>query len=463
MALEQATASYQPTAFSRKPPLDEKDEDGYYWSLEKCKRCFDDYLDNKQQEIAEQKEARRYRHGAQWTAKQIETFNKRKQPVVTYNRTGRKIDSIIGLIERLKQDPKAYPRSPNTTSEAGAELATACIRYAVESSLKDFILPFVIENLAVDGIGGVEMLLTEGDHGDVEVEFEHIEIDSFFYDPRSFKHDFSDARFRGVAKWLALEEVQALAPDKADEIEDTMNSGEDFTTSPDREHKWFMDTHGQEEERKIRVVDLWYKHKGGWCWCLFTGSVKLQEGKGYFYDEKGKQICKYIAQSCFIDHEGDRYGFIRNLRSAQDEINQRRSKGLHELNSRRITAEDGAFADVELTRREAVRPDGVVIYQKGFEMAFDDQTRIANMEGQLKFLEDAKNEIENFGPNPALIGQGLEYKSGRAINLLQQAGIAELGPFMIGVRNLKLRLYRAIWCAIQRYWEAERYIRVVNA
>ena len=93
--------------------------------------------------------------------------------------------------------------------------------------------------------------------------------------------------------------------------------------------------------------------------------------------------------------------------------------------SRRIKAEDGAFSDVELARKEAVRPDGVVIYNKGFEMEFDDAARIANIEGQLKFLEDAKNEIENFGPNPALIGQGLEYKSGRAINLLQQAGIAE--------------------------------------
>ena len=181
MALEQNTTGYQPTAFSRKPPLDDRDEDDKegYWSLEKCKRCFDDYLDNKQNEIEEQKQSRRYRHGAQWTNKQIETFNKRKQPVVTYNRTGRKIDSIIGLIERLKQDPKAYPRSPAPEAEAGAELATACIRYAVESSLKDFILPFVIENLAVDGIGGVEMLLTEGDRGDVEVEFALVDTDSF--------------------------------------------------------------------------------------------------------------------------------------------------------------------------------------------------------------------------------------------------------------------------------------------
>src|SRR5215204_5284232 len=122
MALEQSLLSPSAGAFqTRKPPLDDtgKGEDGYFWSLERCKRCFDDYLDNKQAEINEQKESRRYRHGAQWTAKQIETFNLRKQPVVTYNRIGRKIDSVIGLIERLKQDPKTYPRSPDKTTEAG--------------------------------------------------------------------------------------------------------------------------------------------------------------------------------------------------------------------------------------------------------------------------------------------------------------------------------------------------------
>lgn len=463
MAVAQTEArGTSPTPFYAPALSSESDtSDGVYWDLDRCRRAFNEYLDNKQAEIDEQKEARRYRHAAQWTAKQVQTFNLRKQPVVTYNRTGRKIDSIIGLIERLKQDPKAYPRSPRPGAEAGAELATACVRYVYEADLKEFILPFMIENLAVDGIGGVEMMLIEGDKGDLDVGFALVEQDSFFYDPRSIKHDFDDARFRGVAKWLDEDDVVALAPELEEEIRGSNHQSNDFTTNPDREQKWFMDTTSV-GSKKIRVVDIWYKHQGKWCWCLFTGAMKLQEGQGYFYDHKGKQICKYIMQSCFIDHDGDRYGFVRNLKSAQDEINQRRSKGLHELNSRRITAEDGAFADVEVARREAVRPDGVVIYQKGFEMQFDDQTRIANVEGHLKFLEDAKNEIENFGPNPALIGQGLEYKSGRAINLLQQAGLAELGPFMIGVRSFKLRLYRAIWCAVQRYWSGERYIRVVS-
>jgi len=438
-----------------------KDGDKGYWTLEKCKRCYMDYLGSKNEEIAEQKNARQYRHGAQWTPGQVETFNLRRQPVVTYNRIGRKIDSIVGLMEKLKQDPKAYPRTDKESDAMGAELATACVRYIIDADLRESRFPFAIENAAMDGIGGVEMMLIKGDKGDTDIGFALVKTDSFFYDPRCFDHDYADARYMGSGKWLEMEDAKALAPTEeiADQIENSSQSGSELTSSPDREQRWF-DT--DPTHKRVRVVDLWYKCEGEWRWCLFTGSLKIDEGKGYFYNERNEMICKYIMFSGFVDHDGDRYGFPRGLRSSQDEINQRRSKGLHELNSRRIKAEDGAFTDIEVTRREATRPDGVVIYNKGFEMEFDDQARIANVEGQLKFLEDAKNEIENFGPNPALIGQGLEYKSGRAINLLQQAGIAELGPFVINVKNWKLRLYRAIWCAVQRYWTAERYIRVTD-
>jgi len=458
-----ATSALAAAMFGKKPtlPADEKgdEEDMKYWPLTRCIESYEDYLANKQEEIQEQKNARQYRHGAQWTTKQVEVFNLRRQPVVTYNRISRKIDSIIGLMEKLKQDPKGFPTNPRTTDETAAELATHAVRYVVNTELRESRFPFAIENGATDGLGGIEMVLIKGDKDDIDVAFAHVQVDSFFYDPRSFEHDFSDARYMGVGKWLDLEDAKDLAPDMADEIESSMARGTNLSSDPDRERRFFdVDP----KHKRIRVVEIWYKHKGGWCWALFTGGQKLREGKSYFFNEKNEPICKFIMFSSFVDHDGDRYGFVRNLRSSQDEINQRRSKGLHELMSRRIKAEDGAFTDVELARREAVKPDGVVIYNKGFEMEFDDAARIANIEGQLKFLEDAKNEIENFGPNPALIGQGLEYKSGRAINLLQQAGIAELGPFVIGIKNWKLRIYRAIWSAVQRYWTGERWIRVTD-
>ena len=285
-----------------------------YWTLKKVKKAYTDYIGSKQEEIIEQQSARCYRHGAQWTTTQVEVFNLRRQPVVTYNRIGRKIDSIVGLMEKLKQDPKAYPNNPRMTDEQGAELATAVVRNIVMSQLRDYHFPFVIENAAVDGLGGVEMLLVEGDKGDKDIAFAHVQPDSFFYDPRSFEHDFSDARYMGQGKWLDIEDAKALAPDKAKakEIEDSLSgAGSDLTSNPDREKRWFdVDP----DHKRVRVVEIWYKHEGGWCWCLFTGSMKIDEGEGYFFNEKNEPICKFLMFSSFVDHDGDRYGFVRNLK-----------------------------------------------------------------------------------------------------------------------------------------------------
>jgi hypothetical protein len=161
-----------------------------------------------------------------------------------------------------------------------------------------------------------------------------------------------------------------------------------------------------------------------------------------------------------VDHDGDRYGFIRNLKSPQDEINHRRSKALHLLNSTRMQAERGAVADVEKARAEMARADTWLETNPGKKIEMLDRSQ--DFKGQMEFLQEAKTEIENFGPNPALIGQGIENSSGRAISLLQQAGIAELGPYILAYRAWKIRVYRAIWNIIQRYWTEERWIRVTD-
>src|SRR5690554_3628025 len=90
---------------------DDRDGRGQ-WPLSRLKQAYLDYLGAKTAEIEEQKVSRRYRHGAQWTAEQVKALNARKQPVVTFNRVGRKINAIVGVLERIRQDPKAYPRTP---------------------------------------------------------------------------------------------------------------------------------------------------------------------------------------------------------------------------------------------------------------------------------------------------------------------------------------------------------------
>lgn len=427
------------------------------WPLHRLKKSYTDYLANKQDEINEQKDARRYYHSAQWTDKQIKALNARKQPVVTFNRIARKINGVVGLIERLRQDPKAYPRTPK--HEDGAELATAVIRYVLDEQEWKAKSPECAINGAVDGIGGVEIEITEGDQGDNEVSFDVVNPDSFFYDPRSYKADFSDARYMGVGKWMDYDAAIEMFPDKADEISAAGEDSTDLTSDPDREQRWFSYTGTR---RMLRVVDIWYKHKGEWRWALFTGSTVLMEGESYLVDEKGKTQCRYVMFSCNVDHDGDRYGFVRNMKSAQDELNMRRSKGLHEINTRRLILTKGAVDDVEVARREWARPDGVVEINAGdltANIKSDDKS--IDFAGQMKLMENAIAELENYGPNQALIGDAAN-QSGRAIALLQQAGMAELGPYILAYKGWKVRLYRAIWNAVQRHWSGERWVRVTD-
>jgi hypothetical protein len=128
-----------------------------YWQLSKVRRCYTDYLTSKREELDEQIDSRRYYHGSQWTTEQIRVMKTRKQPVMTFNRVARKIDGVVGLIERLRQDPKAYPRTPK--HEEGAELATAAVRYVLDEQEWKAKSPQSAQDGAVDGIGGIEIEL----------------------------------------------------------------------------------------------------------------------------------------------------------------------------------------------------------------------------------------------------------------------------------------------------------------
>jgi hypothetical protein len=437
--------------------IDQGKDDDYY-DVSRLKRQYQDYASAKADEAREMVQARHYYHADQWTKEEISTLRARKQPVITSNRIGRKIDAIGGLVERIRQDPKAYARTPK--HDEGAELATATLRFVLDSNNWKSKSSRIAHAGAVDGIAGIEYDLVPGDEGDPSLEMHIAYGDGFFYDPRSVDEGFTDARYLGISKPVDVEQVKELVPDKADEVDELFaDTGSDMTTiaSQDREKNW-----QQTNERKLQLVDHWYIKGGKWRWCLYIGDMMLMQGVSPFIDEKGKTFPRYRMFSAAVDHDGDRYGFIRNLKSPQDEINHRRSKALFRLNARGIIAEKGAFDDIEIARREAARADMFLEKNPGMEVEFDDSAKYADFKGQLEMLQEAKNEIENFGPNPALIGQGLEDSSGRAIKLLQDAGMAELGPYLQAHRNWKIRVYRDIWNIIQRYWTKERWIRVTD-
>lgn len=449
--MDQLSGAPQPMAATPETPQTGVD----YHPIERLRRQYYDFLGAKDAEIKEAREARHYYHGSQWTAGELEKLKKRKQPAVTINKIGRKIDSIVGITERIRQDPKAFPRTPK--QDQGADLATAIIRYALDNNDWNSKSSRIARFAAVDSIAGVEYNLKAGDHGDPDLELHIVYQDTFFYDPRSFDEGFTDCRYLGVAKWVDTEQAKELCPEKADEIDGLIEHGSDLTTAADadKEKIWI-----NSNEKRVRLVDHWYIKGGEWLWCLYVANTKLMEGRSPFIDENKKTFPKYRCFSACVDHDGDRYAFIRNLKPLQDAINFRESKAMHVLNSSRLILEKGAVDDVEIARKEWARPDGVIEKNPGLEIERDDKT--VDFKGQVEALQEAKAEFENFGPNPALLGQGLDDSSGRAINLLQQAAMSQLGPFLASFKNWKIRVYRDIWNILQRNWTSERWIRVTD-
>jgi hypothetical protein len=83
-----------------------------------------------------------------------QVMKKRKQPVMTFNRVARKIDGVVGLIEKLRQDPKATPAPPSMRGRRACHRGAALCagRAGMEGQS-----PLVAQDGAVDGIGGIEI------------------------------------------------------------------------------------------------------------------------------------------------------------------------------------------------------------------------------------------------------------------------------------------------------------------
>jgi len=403
--------------------------------------------------------------GYQWTAEERAILSRRKQPVLTINRIRRKIDAMIGIEQRGRVDPRAYPRHPG--AEDAADLATKALVFVEEQQRIDTHRSAAFENLLVEGYGGV-LVGAEERNGQMDVSIRRLRWEEIVYDPFSREKDFSDAAYLGVVKWMtadaAMEFVAQFgieAPEDVFEQNPAGMSGETYEDRPRGEGQAWVD----KRQRRVRVAEVFYKAAGVWHLAIFTGARELFNDRSPYYDAAGKPCCPIILMSAYVDRENRRYGLVRDLISLQEEINKRRSKLLNLLNARQTMGFKGAV-DVATLKRELAMPDGHVEIDptsaldgaKPFEII-----QTADMAaGQFNLLVEAKSEIDMLGPNASLIGQLEGQQSGRAILAQQQAGLAELAPIYDSLRDWTERVYRAIWDRIRQFWTEPRWIRITG-
>jgi hypothetical protein len=433
-----------------------KDDEALDKLHERILREFEDAFDCSMAERTRAEQCRDYYDSFQWTEEELGVLRKRKQPVVTANRIKPKIDSLIGFEKRQRTDPKAYPRTPK--HEKDAESATDALRFVADSNAFPKIRSNVAENVFIEGIGAACVGAKRKPDGTWMVTIRGVPWDRFYRDPHSRDRDFCDASFMGEVIWMDDAKAKAEYKEKATEIDGSYDTGTVGTeTYDDRPRLTWCDS----QRKRIRVLKhRWYDPDKGWqIAVLCRGGFLWGPSASPYLDEEGEPANDLIAVSAYVTRENERYGVVYQHLSIQDEINKRRSKALHRLSMRQVIAEHGAVADVRKAKAEMAKPDGWVEVNKGFE--FDVQDGMAQMQGEMALLAEAKGEIDTSGVNPSLQGD-LKAPSGRAQELQQGAALSEYSVVFDALKDWSWRVYKASWCRIRQYWTGPVWIRVTD-
>lgn len=395
----------------------------------------------------------------QWDEDEKATLKKRGQPVVTMNRIKRKVNFLCGIEQKSRTDPKAYPRKPQNTDQA--QVATDVLDY-IENVLRfDKVASASFKCLSIDGIEAVDVCFDKG-KGANGICAKEIDFDQFFYDPRSRKPDFDDARYLGYHNWYDLEDALGMFPGK--EAQEALNAStaQETGTNEGSEDKpkfqW-----GDAKRQRVRVACMYWKAAdGGWNYVYFCGGGVIEEGASKYLDEKGETACPIIAGSAYVTRDNERYGAVRDMISPQMEMNYRRSLALFLAKNRRVWSKTGVFGSEQNVKAEIAKADAHLIAngEMGADWGFiESGNEIAQ---NFELLQDAKQEIDAQGPNAGLQGRGVEQQSGVAIARQQQAGLAEENTLFDTHNDWKLRVYRAFWARAKQFWTEEMFIRIAD-
>lgn len=404
--------------------------------------------------LAEQ--SRDYYDGKQLTASEKKKLKARGQPDLVVNRIQPKINYLLGFEATNRTDPKAVPRTPD--DEEASSAATDGLRYVKDATELERAFSGDWENMLIEGYGGHELTVVEGQNGQKDFEVVKWDWDRLFYDPHSRKHDFSDARYLGGVTWMDMEEAKAKWPDKIDALEATWAERSSSGTYDDKplHQQWTQ----KGNRKRIRIVQMYHLEGGSWNFCIFTKGGKLDYYPVPFVDQDGKSWCPLLLQSAFVDRDNNRYGLVSQMIGVQDEINKRRSKSLHRITMRQVQAERGAVEDVEMAKSEMAKPDGWIETNPGFAFNLLDNT--AQFAGEIQLLQHAQNEIELMGPNSAMQGKEGNAPSGRAIMANQSGGQTEISILLDRLTHLKQRTYKGIWNLIRQYKDQAWWVRVTD-
>lgn len=412
------------------------------------KRMVEQYLDITRENADYCRRDRDYYDGDQISKSVKAELAKRGQPPLYNNKIRPAVSGIFGLIDNAETDPEAFPR--NESGQDAADLVTKTLRYLADRTDYKKVRRLASENYVIEGTCGAWLEYDERGY----IKLHRIEWEDFVFDPLARAHDFEDAKYLGEAMMLDEADVEARFPDTYTALGKPVGDFSDFFDDKSKSRWW-----STAKRDRLRVVDLYYEVGGEWHRAVFCDSGMLYAGPSDYHDDTGTSMCPIVGASFEAKRNGDRYGIVRDMIPMQDSVNSRSSRLLHLTNHRQVQQTDmyAPAVNQEIARREAAKADGTIPFGWAVVPAPD------LAQGQMLILQQDMQNLDRMAPTPAMLGRsGGASESGRARQILQQAGGTETARGFARFEEFEVSIYRKMWAIAREYLDQPTMIRILD-
>ena len=426
----------------------------------------------------------RYKQGEQWTATEKKELNDRGQAATVEN-------EIHPIVERLRgkhktQKTRTIYRGRNLgADEQKSNILTDLALHTHQISDYEFEEGDCFDNGNTCGFGVIETKITFSNDLQPQVIKENTESLDIYPDPQSKRYDWNkDADFITRAKWMPVKKAQVLYPKHKRAIK-ALISPETNGLWDDREdikEDNYVDT----KNSRVRVMETWWKkyelrtvaftdeglkdvtgtkHKGETLSQVFPKMQKsiwifntlLESGKSPYNHD----LFPFSPYFVYRKKNGEPYSMVRLLEDVQDEINKRRSKALHLLNTNQAIMEEGASKDKDELRKQLSRPDGIIEYRRGFQFVMDKNVEVAQT--QMAFQQESKSAIPRIaGVSDESMARRSEIRSGVGLQRKQLMTEIIVAPIFDNLRRTRKMVGRVEYELYKQYYTEEKEFLVTD-
>lgn len=438
----------------------------------------------------EQQKAWAFYDGEQWTEEEKSTLEGNGQPAIVINKLSSKIDNIAGSEIASRTRFFYRSRSGEKREEETARALSDVALYIAEKNDQGLEVSNMFKEGLVSGIAWLDTGVEKSEEG--PSIFNRYEKSSDVIWDQNFKRaDYSDARFICREKWLDLETCKLMFPKAYEKL-----TGQAQQSAAPKQfyQKAAFDVHYQNADDNTHlVVEVQFKQtEKSYKMTTPTGKVfqtfdkkiayanrdyeveesfKSRVYVGYFsgdvlldvkalpYNFNNFTLIPYIYKR---DHrDGRPYGLLRAAIDPQRELNKRRSKAMHLLNTAQVIADIDAVDDPNLLAKEAARPDGVILKRPGKDLRIIRNSDLAA--SQVNVMEQASRDIQEvIGLFDESIGKHSNATSGIAIHQRQRASAMNQMFAFDGLRRTKKLLGLRVLSMLRQFFSHQMVIQITD-